>query len=116
MGDAFDKTLNLEAAEIAMMTKDQRDELRNNYWKKQRRNDTVALISAIGGAVIGCVEAWLYYNDTIVYKVIASDEESSFQSDQYFEGSVRSQTIAHENNVLMVLRIICSIMAFTAGM
>jgi hypothetical protein len=95
----MDISKNLKAAEIATLPAEIVKRMAAEIWNKQKRNDVITLVSAIGGMFIGCVEAWLYYNLT-----------------WYIDENGNRRTSADpEPNYLMSMRIICSVLAFTAG-
>lgn len=94
----MDISKDLKAAEIATLPAEKVKEMAAEMWKKQKRNDVIVAISAIGGMILGCVEAWIYYN--ITWYV---DENGN-----------RAITTEGEPRYLMAMRIVCSIFAFTA--
>ena len=97
--DVFDKSINMAAAEMALMSESEKLQAQKGLWKKQRRYDLLQLASAMAGTVLGCTEAWLFYAQVAV---VFSDGEIGYSGEP-------------EASHLLVMRLFCSIFALTAS-
>lgn len=99
VGDIFDKSISMNGFELALMGESAKAALATKFWKKKKRYDILQLASAIGGTCLGCAEAFIYYNQTLYVE----------------EDGVRKNLVSTEAWYLTIMRIICSVLAITAG-
>lgn len=84
--------------ELALMGESEKANLASKFWKKKRRFDILQLISAMLGTILGCIEAFIYYNQTL-----------------YEEDGLRKNTVEMEAWYLTIMRATCSGLAITAS-
>jgi hypothetical protein len=97
--DIFDKSINMQGQEIALMDESMKTVLEKKLWTKQKRYDLLQLISALAGTILGCIEALLYYNQI---------------AELNSEGGIVYKKEG-ETHPLRTMRILCSVFAFTAS-